>query len=314
MVTGYVVRRLLVLVPVWLGISLIAFLLATLAPGDPAHLMLQAEGTPDPTRAEIEAMRARLGLDQPVPIRYVRWVGAAATGDLGTSYRSGEPVVRHLVDRSLITLRIALPAMVIALAVALPVGVLAAVWRNRVADHLSRVVALTADSVPAYWLAYLLIILFSIKLGLLPVSGRGTWQHYVLPAVTLGVGTTASLMRLTRSSLLEVLGEDYVRTARAKGVSAVRTVCTHALRNALIPVVTVAGLVLAHFVTGTVIIETVFAWPGVGKFVVDSIFARDYPVIQGFVVLAGTLFLVINLLVDLAYVWLDPRIRLGRGV
>lgn len=311
--TTYVARRVLMLVPLWLGISLIAFVLATLSPGDPARLMLQAEGRPEPSPAEIEAMRQRLGLDEPAPVRYAKWVADAATGDLGTSYRSGQPVLAHLLDRSLVTLRIAVPAMLIALALSLPVGVLAALRRNSLADHASRVVALTADSLPTYWLAYLLIILLSLELGLLPVSGLGTWQHYVLPAVTLGAGTTASMMRLMRSSLLEVLDEDYIRTARAKGLSAFRVIQPHALKNALIPVVTVAGMVLAHFITGTVIVEEVFAWPGVGKFVVDSIFARDYPVVQGFVVLAGTVFLLINLLVDLIYVWLDPRIRLGEG-
>lgn len=311
--TGYLVRRVLVLVPVWLGISLIAFVLANLAPGDPAELVLLGRGGPDPTQQEIEAMRERLGLDEPAPVRYVKWVGDAATGDFGTSYRTGEPVFGKLVSKSLVTLRLAVPALAIALVVALPVGVVAAVWRNSVADHASRVLALAGDSIPSYWMAYLLIIVFAVWLGALPSSQMGGWQHYLLPATTLGITTTASLMRLTRSSLLEVMGEDYVRTARAKGLSGLRVMHPHALKNALIPVVTVAGLILGHFITGTVIVETIFAWPGVGKFVVDSIFDRDYPVIQGFVVLAGTAFVVINLLVDLVYLWLDPRLRLGGG-
>lgn len=310
---GYVGRRVLSLVPVWVGISAIAFALSVLSPGDPAELLLLSQSSTEPTVEEIAAMRERLGLDEPAPVRFAQWVVDAARGDLGISYRSGEPVLHQLLDRSLVTLQLAVPAMLVAVAVSIPIGVLAAVWRNSVADHASRVLALVGDSVPAYWLAYLLIILFAVKLKLLPVAGRGTWQHYVLPAVTLGVGTTATMMRLTRSSLLEVLGEDYVRTARAKGVRGMRVVNHHALRNALIPVVTVAGLVLGSFVTGTVIVETVFAWPGVGKFVVDAIFARDYPVVQGFVVLAGTAFVLINLVVDVLYVWLDPRLRLGEA-
>lgn len=311
--TVYVIRRILVLVPVWLVISLIAFTLANLAPGDPAKLVLEARGGREPTQQEIEAMRERLGLNQPAPVRYVQWVGDAVTGDLGISYASGDPVVGELLQRSWVTLQMALPAAALAVVVAIPIGVLAAVWRNSLVDHATRVLALSADSIPGYWLAYLLIILLAVHLGLLPTAGRGTFAHLVMPVVTLAVGSLGSLLRLTRSSLLEVLNEDYIRTARAKGLSALRVMYPHALRNALIPVVTVAGLLLAHFVTGVMVIEFVFSWPGVGRYVIDALGQRDYPVIQGFVVLAGTVFLIINLVVDLLYVWLDPRIRLGEG-
>lgn len=311
--TAYVVRRVLALVPVWLGISLIAFTLANLAPGDPAELILQARGAREPTQQEITAMRERLGLDEPAPVRYVRWLGDAVTGDFGISYRSGRPVAQQLMERSWVTLQMALPAAAVAVALAVPIGVIAAVWRNSAVDHATRVVALSADSIPGYWLAYLLIIVFAVYLGLLPTQGRGTVAHMVMPVLTLAVGSIGSLMRLMRSSLLEVMGEDYIRTARSKGVSRLRLMYPHALKNALIPVVTVAGLLLAHFVTGVMIVEFVFSWPGVGRFVVDSIFQRDYPVIQGFVLLAGTVFVLINLVVDLLYVWLDPRIRLGQG-
>lgn len=256
-------------------------------------------------------MRERLGLNDPMAVQYARWVADLAQGDLGISYRSGRPILGELLGRSLMTLRLAVPALLIALAISIPVGILAAVRRNTVADHLSRIGALIGDSIPAYWLGYLLIILFAVQLRALPVAGTGTWRHYVLPALTLGIGTTAVLMRITRSSLLEVLNEDYVRTARAKGLPEWRVIAPHALKNAFIPVVTVAGIIFGHFITGAVIVETVFSWPGVGKFVVDSIFNRDYPVIQGFVVLAGTAFVLINLGVDLLYAWLDPRVRLG---
>lgn len=309
--TGYALRRVAALVPVWLGISLFAFTLASLAPGDPAEIILLSRESGPPTAEEVAAMRERLRLDDPFVVQYGRWVGGALTGDFGNSFRTGEAILPQLWRKFLITLQVAVPAAAIAVVVAVSVGVLAAVRRNSLADHGSRLSALFLASVPSFVLGYLLIIVFSVKLGWLPVAGRGTWQHLVLPASTLGLATTASMMRLMRSSLLDVLGEDYVITARAMGLRERSVVGRYALKNAMIPVVTLAGLVFGFFVTGTVIIETVFAWPGLGKFVVDSIFARDYPVIQGFVVFTGTMFVLINLIVDLVYVWLDPRVRLS---
>jgi peptide/nickel transport system permease protein len=311
-VTGFVIRRILALVPTWLGISFFAFALSTMSPGDPAELILGRQLDEPPTPAQIEEFRERTGLDDPFLVQYGRWVLDTATGDLGTSFRSGDPVFSEFASRFPATLQIAVPAFVLAMAMALGVGVLSALRRNSVADHASRVAALMGDSVPSFVLAYLLIIVFSVKWGLLPVAGRGGWEHHVLPALTLALATTAGLMRLTRSSLLDVLGEGYIRTARAMGVPERTVIARHALKNALIPVMTVAGLLFAGFVTGTVIVETVFAWPGVGNFVVDAIFARDYPVIRGFVVFTGTVFVLVNLLVDILYVQLDPRIRLGR--
>lgn len=309
--TGYLLRRILSLVPTWLGISLFAFALANLAPGDPAELILQRQQQEPPTPEQIEAFRERFGLDDPFVVQYARWVGQAVQGDLGVSLRSGQPVLDELVSRFPATLQITLPAFAVAVLLALAVGVLSAVRRGSLSDHTSRVGALLADSVPSFVLAYLLIIVFSVKLELLPVAGRGSWQHLVLPSLTLGLAATASLMRLTRSSLLDVLGEDYVRTARAMGLPWRTVVLRHALKNALIPIVTVSALIFAGFVTGTVIVETVFGWPGIGKYVVDAIFARDYAVIQGFVVFTGSVFVVLNLLVDVLYVRLDPRVRLG---
>lgn len=309
--TGYLVRRILSLVPTWLGISLFAFALANLAPGDPAELILRRQQQEPPTPEQLEAFRERFGLDDPFVVQYARWVGQAVQGDLGVSLRSGQPVLDELVSRFPATLQITLPAFAVAVLLALAVGVLSAVRRGSLSDHTSRVGALLADSVPSFVLAYLLIIVFSVKLELLPVAGRGSWQHLVLPSLTLGLAATASLMRLTRSSLLDVLGEDYVRTARAMGLPWRTVVLRHALKNALIPIVTVSALIFAGFVTGTVIVETVFGWPGIGKYVVDAIFARDYAVIQGFVVFTGSVFVVLNLLVDVLYVRLDPRVRLG---
>jgi len=307
----YLLRRALALVPVWLGISFVAFLLTNLTPGDPARLALQRDLGRQPTAAEVARVRLELGLDDPFVTRYLRWVGNAATGDLGTSYRTGEGVAGALLARFPATLQIAALGLAGAIAVALPIGVLAAVWRNSPLDHLSRVLSLLGAAMPSYWVAYLLILVFAVRLGLLPVAGRGTWQHLVLPSVTLGLAASASLMRLTRSEMLEVLGQDFVRTGRAKGLSGRAVIVGHALRNALIPVLTVAGMRFAGLLGGAVIVETIFAWPGIGKFALDSIFDRDYPVIQGFVVFMGSVFLLINLLVDLSYAVLDPRIRLS---
>ena len=306
----YLLRRLAYLVPVWLGISFVAFALANLTPGDPARLMLQRGLGRQPTGEEVTAAREALGLDAPYLIRYGRWLGAAVTGDLGTSYRTGEPVLTALLGRFPNTLQIAVLGLLGAIAFALPLGVLAAIWRNSPLDHLSRVLALAGAAMPSYWVAYLLILIFAVRWQVLPVAGRGTWQHLVLPSVTLGLAASASLMRLTRSEMLEVLGQDYVRTGWAKGLGARPVIVGHALRNALAPVLTVAGMRFAGLLGGAVIVETIFAWPGIGKFVLDSIFDRDYPVIQGFVVFMGTVFLLVNLAVDLGYALLDPRIRL----
>ncbi len=311
--TGYLVRRILSLVPIWLGISLFAFALATLSPSDPATLILERNQDEPVTPAQLEAFRDRHGLNDPFVVQYARWVGRAVQGDLGESFRSGKSVSGELLSRFPATLQVTVPAFAVALLVAVGVGVLSAVRRGSLSDHGSRIAALLSDSIPSFVLAYLLIIVFAVNLHLLPVAGRGTWRHLVLPVLTLGLATSASLMRLTRSSLLEVLDEDYVRTARAMGLPWRTVVLSHALKNALIPVVTLAALVLGSLVTGTVIVETVFGWPGVGKYVVDSIFARDYAVIQGFVVFTGTVFVVVNLVVDLLYVRLDPRVRLGGG-
>ncbi len=310
--TRYLLRRLIYLIPVWLGISLVAFGLANLTPGDPARLMLQRDLGRQPTGEEVARARDELRLDAPILVRYVRWLGNAVTGDLGTSYRTGEPVMRALLDRFPNTLQIAALGLALAILVALPLGMMAAVWRNSPIDHLSRVLALFSAAMPSYWVAYLLILTFAVRWKVLPVAGQGTWRHLVLPSMTLGLASIASLMRLTRSEMLEVLGQDYIRTGRAKGLSARAVIVGHALRNALIPVLTVAGLRFAGLLGGAVIVETIFAWPGIGKFVLDSIFDRDYPIIQGFVIFMGSVFLAINLIVDLSYGMLDPRVRLAR--
>lgn len=307
----FIVRRLFYLVPVWLGISLIAFALANMTPGDPARLALQRELGRQPTAEETADARERLGLDDPAPVRYVRWLGDAVTGDLGESYRTGKPVLSSLAERFPMTLQIAGGGLLLAIAIAIPIGIVAAVYRRGPIDHLSRILALLGASMPSYWVAYLLILLLSVRLGWLPVAGSETWKHAIMPAVTLGIGGSASLMRLTRAEMLETLGQDYIRTARAKGLRNRTMLVRHALRNTMIPISTVLGMRFAGMLGGAVIVETIFSWPGIGKLVVDAIFDRDYPMIQGFVLFMGTVFLLVNLLVDLGYGLIDPRIRLA---
>lgn len=308
----FILRRIAFLVPVWIGISLFAFVLANLTPGDPARLALQREIGGQPTAEQVAEARDRLGLDAPAPVRYLRWVADAVTGDLGTSYRTGTPVLQSLADRFPTTLQIAGLGLALSISIAIPVGVLAAVYRHSPVDHASRVLALVGASMPSYWVAYLLILLFSVRLGWVPVAGSSTWQHALLPAATLGIGGSASLMRLVRSEMLETLGQDYVRTARSKGLGQRIVVMRHALRNALIPTTTVIGMRFAGMLGGAVIVETIFSWPGIGKLIVDAIFDRDYPMIQGFVVFMGTAFLLINLIVDISYGIIDPRVRLAK--
>lgn len=310
----FVLRRLLVLVPTWLGLSLFAFTLASMSPGDPAELILNRELDEPATPQQLEEFRERHGLNDPFLVQYGNFVADSLRGDLGISFRSGKPVREEIAARMGPTLQIALPAFALSVLVAVAFGVVAALRRNSLSDHLSRAAALVFESMPSFALAYLLIIVLALKLGWFPVAGKGGPEYAVLPILTLTLATMATTMRLTRSSLLDVLATPYIRTARAMGLRRRRVVLSLALRNALIPIVTVAGLILAGFVTGTVIVETVFAWPGVGQYVVDAVFARDYPVVTGFVIFTGTVFVLVNLAVDVLYTRLDPRVRFsGRG-
>lgn len=312
--TSYVLRRLWSLLPVWLGISLLAFALGNLAPGDPVEMILQQRTGEIPTRAAVEQLREQLGLNAPAPLRYARWVAQAARGNLGLSYRTGAPVAQALLERLPSTLHLAVASLLLSILIALPLGVAAAVRRGSWVDHTSRLIALLGTSVPAFLVGYALIMLFAVTLHLLPVAGSDGAASLVLPVLTLAMAEAAALTRLTRASMLEVLGEDYVRTARAKGVPHRRVLARHALRNALNPLVTLTGVRAGRLLGGAVIVETVFARPGIGRLVVDSIHDRDYPLIQGFVLLMGTIFLLANLAVDLSYAKLDPRMRLTGGL
>lgn len=309
--TAYIARRVAYLVPTWLGLSLLAFGLGTIAPGDPVLVFFQRIHARPPTAAELAALREQFGLDVPLPLAYLNWLVGALQGDLGTSFSTGRPVLEELLLRSGATLQLAGSALVVALLIAFPVGVVAALYRNRLIDQTLRVGALLGASLPGFFLAYLLIIVFSVHLGWLPSVGRGGFAHLVMPALALGLGESAILARLMRSSLLEVLQEPYVRAARAKGLRESRVIVRHGVTNALSAVVTEAGLAFGALLAFSAIIEVIFVWPGIGRLVLEAITQRDYPVIQGFVIFAGTVFVLLNLLVDLVYVWLDPRVQLG---
>jgi ABC-type dipeptide/oligopeptide/nickel transport system permease component len=304
-VGSFLARRLVLSVPVLLGVATLVFSLIHLIPGDPAQAMLGETASP----ADVAALRSRLGLDKPLLEQYGAFLGGLARGDLGTSLRTGEPVAQQIWQRAPATAELAAASMVFAIGVAIPLGVLAAVRRGTMVDFASMGLALTGISVPNFWLGPLLAIVFSVWLEWLPVSGRGTWGHLVLPAVSLGAGLAAILARMTRATLLEELREPYVQAARARGASAARAVLRHALRSGLIPIVTLIGLQFGTVLTGAVITETVFAWPGIGRLLIQSIGFRDYPVVQGCILLIAVTYMAVNLITDLAYGSLDPRIR-----
>lgn len=302
----FIVRRIILTVPVLLGVATLVFALIHLVPGDPAQAMLGETASPD----DVARLRAQLGLDRPLYAQYVSFLSGLATGDLGTSLRTREPVARAIAARLPATFELALCALSTAFLVAIPLGILAAVRARTAVDRSATMFALVGISMPGFWLGPLLAIVFAIQLGWLPVAGRGTWAHLVLPALTLSAPMGAVLMRLTRSSVLEELHELYVLAARARGISRLRCIVKHAFRNSLIPVTTVAGLQVGSVLTGAVITETIFAWPGVGRLLVQSIGFRDYPMVQGCILLIAVTYVSVNLLVDVAYGALDPRIRL----
>ncbi|MEV4727149.1 ABC transporter permease [Micromonospora humida] len=310
----FVLRRLLQSVVVLLGVTLVVFLLLQLVPGDPVRVSLGTRFD----QQTYDALRERSGLDRPLVVQYLSYVGNALTGDLGVSFRSGQPVTTIVLQRLPATLSLAVTAVLLALLVAFPLGVLSAVRSGSLVDHAARVFSQFGVSVPDFWTGIMGILLFAGVLGWLPPSGYvaltddpvGWASHVALPAAAVGLVTASILTRFIRSSVLEVLAEDYVRTAEAKGLRPRVVVVRHVLRNALIPVVTVVGVQLASLVGGVIVIEVLFAWPGIGRLTYDAVQARDYPVLQGAVLFVATLFLLMNLLVDVLYARLDPRITL----
>ena len=301
----FIARRLVLTVPVLLGVATLVFSLIHFIPGDPALAMLGETASP----ADVAELRARLGLDRPLLEQYGGFLGGALRGDLGTSMRTSEPVTTTILERMPATFELAMAAMLVAVALAIPLGIAAAVWRGTAVDYGATTVSLLGISIPNFWLGPLLALFFAVQLGWLPVSGRGTLGHLVLPAISLGAALAAILARMTRATLLEELREQYVLAARARGVSRARAVLRHAFRNSLIPIVTLLGLQFGAVLTGAVITETIFAWPGIGRLLIQSIGFRDYPLVQGCILLIAVTYVGVNLLTDLVYGVIDPRIR-----
>ena len=307
-VTGYAVRRLALAVPMLLGTATIVFSLIHLIPGDPAEVMLG----PGAGAGDVQELRHRLGLDRPLALQYAQYVTGLLRGDFGVSLTYHDPVGALIAERYPATLLLASASLAVAVLISLPAGVAAALRPGGLADRLASFASVAALSVPSFWLGPLLILLFSLRLGWLPVSGRGGLAHLALPATTLGLGMSAILVRLVRTSMIVALGEDYVRSARAKGAPEWRVIAVHALRNALLPVTTVAGLQAGALLAGAIITETIFAWPGLGRLLVQAIDARDYPLVQGCVLAIGLTYVGVNTATDLLHRAIDPRLRDAR--
>jgi len=304
-VIRYVVAKLILTIPLLLGVTFLLFVIGQLTPGDPVLIMLGERAPAE----EIVRLRDALGLDQPWYVQYLQFVGNALRGDLGISYRSKLPVTGEVLSRLPATAELAGAALLFSVVPGLSKGIVSAVKRNTWIDRVAIVVAMFGSSMPVFWSGLLLIVFFAVTLGWLPASGRGTPYHLIMPAIALGAGAAALIARITRSSMLESLSQDYVRTARAKGLNEQVVVIRHALRNALIPVATVVGLQIGSLMAGAVLTETVFSWPGIGFLTVQAIGQRDFPVLRATVLLVATIFTLINLALDVLFVQLDPRIK-----
>ncbi|MGA1876339.1 MAG: nickel ABC transporter permease [bacterium] len=305
MPTHYILKRIFWLFPVVLGVITLVFLLIHLIPGDPVDIMLGENAR----SLDKQILHHELGLDKPLLNQYVDFLKKIGRGNLGKSLHSQQPVLAIILEKYPATLELMLAAILVALAISLPLGILSALKQYSFMDHASLFLSLLGISMPHFWLGPILILLFSIKLGWLPVSGRGGPSHVILPAITLGTAMAAILTRMVRSSLLEVLEDDYITTAKSKGLSFKRVILKHALKNAFIPVLTVVSLQIGALLTGSIITEMIFAWPGLGRLTIQAIYTRDYPLVQGCVLIISISYVVVNLLTDLAYTVIDPRIR-----
>lgn len=301
----FIVKRLLLLIPVLLGVSLLVFAIMSFTPGDPAQLILGENAPPE----AVAELREEMGLNDPFVLRYARFVGNAVVGDLGQSYTSGRDVFDEIFSRFPNTLILAALGVIIAVLIGIPVGIISATRQYSMIDSGSMIFALLGVSMPNFWLGLMMILLFSVNLGWVPSGGYSDWSSLIMPAITLGTGSAAIITRMTRSSMLEVIRQDYIRTARAKGVAENVVINQHALKNALIPVITVIGLQFGYLLGGAVLTETVFSWPGVGRMMVDAIRQKDAPTVLGTVVFLATTFSLVNLMVDLLYGFVDPRIK-----
>jgi len=303
--TRFLIRRLLLTIPVLFGVATLVFSLIHLVPGDPVQAMLGDSASPQ----DVAELRGRLGLDRPLYVQYAAFLKGLASGNLGTSLRTSQPVATAIAERLPATFELAAAAMIAAMLIAIPLGIVAAVRAGTHVYHAATTLALVGISMPNFWLGPLLAIVFSVSLGWLPVSGRGTLAHLVLPSITLGAPLAAVLARMTRASVLEELRELYVLAARARGVSLARAVLRHAFRNSLIPIVTILGLQFGTLLAGTIVTETIFSWPGIGRLTVQAISSRDYPLLQGCILVIVISYVAVNLLTDLLYSVIDPRVR-----
>lgn len=302
---NFLFRRLLAIIPVLLGISLLLFFMLRMLPGDPARVLAGQMASPE----DVQVIRVQMGLDKPIHVQYAAFLGRLARFDLGQSARTQNPVIDEIWARLPNTIVLALCAITLACAFGIPAGIIAAVRPYSWVDYLVTLASLFGISMPVFWLGIMLMIVFSITLQWLPAGGIGTWKHMILPSFTLATFVVAFIARMTRSSMLEVMSQDYVTTARSKGLKEKLIIVKHALKNALIPIITVVGLQFGLLLGGAVLTETVFAWPGLGRLIVDSILARDYAMIQGSILIFGLLYTLINLIVDILYAFVDPRIR-----
>ncbi len=302
--TYYIIRRLLLLIPTLIGITLVSFLILQLVPGDPARLIAGMAAEEE----DVEKIRVKLGLDKPILVQYGVFLSNIARGDFGDSIATKNAVINEVWPRFLNTIRLAIFGIALAITVGIIIGVIAGIYHNGVIDHLSMVFVLLGISTPAFWLGLLLILLFSVHLGWLPSGGVTGWQSMILPGITIASAPTAMIARVARSSIVEVLRQDYIKTARAKGQKEWKIIYSHALKNALIPTITIAGLQFGYMIGSAVLVETIFTWPGLGRMVVFSITQRDYPMVQGGVLIFAFAFVLVNIIVDILYTWIDPRI------
>ncbi len=301
----YILKRIMYLIPVLIGVTFLVFMILSLAPGDPALTILG----PTATTESVEQLREELGLNDPVIVQYGRYMYGLVQGDFGTSYRSKVDVVDEIKARVPTTVKLSLIAILIAVVLSIPLGIIAAVKQNTWVDGLSMFIALLGVSIPVFWLGLMLQLLFSLKLGWLPSSGAATWKSFILPGISLGFLSMASIARITRSSMLEVIRQDYIRTARSKGLPYKYVIKKHALQNALIPTITVAGLQIGSLLAGSVLTESVFSLPGIGRLMIDSITGRDIPMVLGCIIVFTVAFSIVNLIVDILYAFVDPRIK-----
>lgn len=320
----YLLKRILQAIPILIGISLISFILINLAPGDPTTMMID----PRISTADLARLRTNLGIDQPIFIRYFYWLKAVLVGNLGYSYQSSRPVLDMILERLPATLILTLSSFLLTFLLAVPLGIFSAIRKGKISDYLITFLSFVGMSLPSFWLALMLLLIFSLRLHWLPTAGMLSFDyldaplyrqagdmfwHLLLPLVTLTIGSVAALSRYQRSSMLEVLSQDFIQAARARGLSEGKIVYRHALSNAMLPLITIFGLSLPGLFGGAFIVETIFAWPGMGRLGVAAIFSRDYPVIMGVVMISALLIIVGNLLADIMYAWADPRIRYGQG-